>query len=99
MRLGEVHTPLFSPEFKWQIVQGSKEQTLSVSELACKYDVNTNRCPCGYPCTCPTSTPHTVSFRSSHQTGAYYTMPLSINRIDELLPWNIDLSTQLGDAI
>lgn len=34
---------IFSPEFKWQIVQESKEQTLSVSELARKYDVNTNQ--------------------------------------------------------
>lgn len=34
---------LFSPEFKWQIVQESKEQTLSVSQLARKYDVNTNQ--------------------------------------------------------
>lgn len=33
----------FPPEFKWQIVQESKEQTLSVSELARKYDVNTNQ--------------------------------------------------------
>ena len=34
---------IFSPEFKWQIVEESKEQTLSVSELARKYDVNTNQ--------------------------------------------------------
>ncbi|MCF4011049.1 transposase [Rheinheimera sp. UJ63] len=33
----------FSPELKWQIVQESKEQTLSVSQLARKYDVNTNQ--------------------------------------------------------
>jgi len=33
----------FSPQFKWQLVQESKEQTLSVSELARKYDVNTNQ--------------------------------------------------------
>ena len=33
----------FSPEFKWQIVQETKEQILSVSELARKYDVNTNQ--------------------------------------------------------
>jgi len=33
----------FSPEFKWQIVQETKERTLSVSELARKYDVNTNQ--------------------------------------------------------
>jgi transposase len=34
---------VFSPEFKWQIVQEAKERTLSVSELARKYDVNTNQ--------------------------------------------------------
>ncbi|MEE2003425.1 transposase [Alkalimonas sp. MEB108] len=34
---------VFSPEFKWQIVQAAKERTLSVSELARKYDVNTNQ--------------------------------------------------------
>ncbi|EOX1304377.1 transposase [Vibrio cholerae] len=34
---------VFSPEFKWQIVRESKERTLSVSELARKYDVNTNQ--------------------------------------------------------
>ncbi|EKL33381.1 transposase family protein [Vibrio cholerae HE-40] len=34
---------VFSPEFKWQLVQESKEHTLSVSELARKYDVNTNQ--------------------------------------------------------
>ena len=33
----------FSPEFKWQLVQESKERVLSVSELARKYDVNTNQ--------------------------------------------------------
>ncbi|WP_213997600.1 transposase [Arsukibacterium sp.] len=33
----------FSAEFKWQLVQESKERTLSVSELARKYDVNTNQ--------------------------------------------------------
>jgi transposase len=34
---------VFSPEFKWQIVRESKERILSVSELARKYDVNTNQ--------------------------------------------------------
>lgn len=34
---------VFSPEFKWQIVRESKERTLSVSELARKYDVNNNQ--------------------------------------------------------
>jgi integron integrase len=34
---------VFSPEFKWQIVRESKESSLSVSELARKYDVNTNQ--------------------------------------------------------
>lgn len=33
----------FSPEFKWQLVQESKTRTLSTSELARKYDVNTNQ--------------------------------------------------------
>ncbi len=33
----------FSPEFKWQLVQDSKARMLSVSELARKYDVNTNQ--------------------------------------------------------
>ncbi len=33
----------FSPEFKWQLVQESKLRTLSTSELARKYDVNTNQ--------------------------------------------------------
>ncbi|MCC5827775.1 transposase [Alkalimonas sp.] len=34
---------VFSPEFKWQIVQQAEERSLSVSELARKYDVNTNQ--------------------------------------------------------
>ncbi len=33
----------FSPEFKWQLVEESKARLLSVSELARKYDVNTNQ--------------------------------------------------------
>ncbi len=33
----------FSPEFKWQLVQGSKARQLSASALARKYDVNTNQ--------------------------------------------------------
>lgn len=33
----------FSPEFKWQIVRETKERTLSVSELARKYNMNANQ--------------------------------------------------------